>query len=68
MCTVKKIASRGIIILTMVFVGFLLLGGNVKAQSRDKLLTKVSRLTSSPIEKVYYADYDGNGSKEACDL
>lgn len=51
--------------MTMVFVGFLLLGGNVKAQSRDKLLTKVSRLTSSPIEKVYYADYDGNGSKEA---
>lgn len=65
MCTVKKIASRGIVILAMFFVGFLLLSGNVKAQSRNKLLTKVSRLTSSPIEKVYYADYDGNGSKEA---
>lgn len=65
MCTVKKIASRGIVIVTMVFVGFLLLGGNVKAESRDRLLTKVSRLTSNPIEKVYYADYDGNGSKEA---
>lgn len=65
MYTVKKIANRGIVILTMLFVGFLLIGGNVKAESRNKLLTKVSRLTSSTIEKVYYADYDGNGSKEA---
>ena len=65
MCTVKKIASRGIAVLTMVFAGFLLLSGNVKAESRDRLLTKVSRLTSSTIEDVYYADYDGNGTKEA---
>lgn len=65
MCTVKKTASRGIAMLTMVFVGFVVLGGNVKAESRNRLLTKVSRLTSSTIEEVYYADYDGNGSKEA---
>lgn len=65
MCTVKKIASRVIAILTMFFVGFVVLGGNVKAESRNRLLTKVSRLTSSTIEQVYYADYDGNGSKEA---
>lgn len=65
MCTVKKIASRGIAILTMVLISFSMLGGNVKAESRNRLLTKVSRLTSSTIEQVYYADYDGNGTKEA---
>lgn len=38
---------------------------NAEAYSKNELVEKVKTKTSDPVKKVYYADYDCNGTREA---
>lgn len=54
--------------IALLIVFFLGSAGNVKqaqASSKEDLLKQIESRTSEMIDRVYYADYDQDGSKEA---
>ena len=55
------------ILFGMVLCSAIIIGhqNTAKAASKADLVQKVQRLTKNPIKKVFYADYDSDGSKEA---